>query len=431
MNVYLKKEFLKFKKINNRYFKFTDKPEKQTNITDNFNKFNKQNLVKSNNIYNSNFFSFNKLGNFKDNLKNHNIIKKDSLKLNPILISHKLDNTNKINKTNKTNNNNLKLLYFTNFKNTNSNIFHSKPDIKEKEENKLNENLFKKNDSIPTITKIQKLIEALQSKRSIDNDSINRKNKIAFDNNNNSKIIKNQENHFDIKSDKLPSLINDIKYNFKLQNNEISEQKMFPVKDMVNGVNHFRIKLKNLNHESNLSNKSQNKSKDENNKNIKIEAKDLPSPKPRKPKVSINQIKNMIQENSIINNNGCYEKIVNIRLKPDNKGSKKIFNLSIYQNNSSAKTKNKKESFNFCLSNYNNGQNNLMVLKQTFHYMESERTRKEKFFNKNQTMFKNPLNEKKYREENEEYESGEDDSKRFSKYFLPSSGFGLLTRHDK
>ena len=63
--------------------------------------------------------------------------------------------------------------------------------------------------------------------------------------------------------------------------------------------------------------------------------------------------------------------------------------------------------------------------------MESERTRKEKFFNKNQTMFKNPLNEKKYREENEEYESGEDDSKRFSKYFLPSSGFGLLTRHDK
>ena len=72
-----------------------------------------------------------------------------------------------------------------------------------------------------------------------------------------------------------------------------------------------------------------------------------------------------------------------------------------------------------------------MVLKQTFHNLENERTRKEKFFNKNQTMFKNPLNDKKLKEENEEDENdGEDDSKGFSKYFLPSSGFGLLERHD-
>ena len=423
MNVFLNKEYLKLKKINNRYFKFTDKSEKQTNITDNINKFNKQTLAKSNNLYNSNFFSVNKIGNFKDNYKNNNIMKKDSsLKLNPILISHKLDNTNKTNKTN----NNLKLYYLTNFKNSNPNLIRNKLDIKEvKEENKINDNLFKENDSIPTINKIQKLIEALQSKHSIDNDSINKKNKISFDNNN-TKIIKNSENNsINKKSDKLPSLIKDMKFNFKYQKNEINEQNIFPVKDMVNRVNHIKIKLKNLNHESLLSNKS----KEENTKNIKIKAKDLP-PNPRKPKVSMNQIKNMIQENSMIDNNGCYEKIVNIRLKSDNKGSKKIFNLSVYQNKSLAQMKNKKESVNFCLSNYNNYRNNLMVLKQTFHNFENKRTRKEKFFNKNQTMFKNPLNEKKYKEENEEYESEEEDSKRFSKYFLPSSGFGLLQRHD-
>ena len=44
-------------------------------------------------------------------------------------------------------------------------------------------------------------------------------------------------------------------------------------------------------------------------------------------------------------------------------------------------------------------------------------------------MFGNPLNEKKFKEENED-ESDEDNQKRFSKYFLPSSGFGLLQRHD-
>ena len=257
MNVFLNKEYLKLKKINNRYFKFTDKSEKQTNITDNINKFNKQSLVKYNNIYNSNFFSVNKIGNFKYNYKNNNIMKKDSsLKLNPILISHKLDNMNKTNKAN----NNLKLYYLTNFKNSNPNLIRNKLDIKEvKEENKINDNLFKENDSIPTINKIQKLIEALQSKHSIDNDSINKKNKISFDNNN-TKIIKNSENNsINKKSDKLPSLIKDMKFNFKYQKNEINEQNIFPVKDMVNRVNHIKIKLKNLNHESLLSNNQRKK----------------------------------------------------------------------------------------------------------------------------------------------------------------------------
>ena len=424
MNVYLNKEFLKFRKINNRYLKFNDKSEKQMNINDNFNNFTKPNVTKPNYIYNSNFFSNNKIG--KNSFKNYNNIKKDgSLKLNPILNSQKIDN-------------NLKLC-ITNFKNVNANgVISSQKNIninKDKEENKLNNIFVKKNDSIPTIAKIQKLIEALQSRHTIENNSINNKNKYSFDNKNNNSI-KNIDNYNYIKKDeKLPSLINGIKTSFKHpQNNSVKEQILFPINDTVNRVNHTKIKLKNLNHDPHLTIKNYLKNKEEKSNNIKsiqIKAKNLPQPKPRKPKVSLNQVKNILKDDLIINNNGCYEKIVNIRLKTDNINSRNYFNESAYQNNSLSLMKTKKDSVNFCLSNYSNYQNNLMVLKQTFHNLENERTRKEKFFNKNQTMFKNPLNDKKLKEENEEDENdGEDDSKGFSKYFLPSSGFGLLERHD-
>ena len=424
MNVYLNKEFLKFRKINNRYLKFNDKSEKQMNINDNFNNFTKPNVTKPNYIYNSNFFSNNKIG--KNSFKNYNNIKKDgNLKLNPIVNSQKIDN-------------NLKLC-ITNFKNVNTNgVISSQKNIninKDKEENKLNNIFVKKNDSIPTIAKIQKLIEALQSRHTIENNSINNKNKYSFDNKNNNSI-KNIDNYNYIKKDeKLPSLINGIKTSFKHpQNNSVKEQILFPINDTVNRVNHTKIKLKNLNHDPHLTIKNYLKNKEEKSNNIKsiqIKAKNLPQPKPRKPKVSLNQVKNILKDDLIINNNGCYEKIVNIRLKTDNINSRNYFNESAYQNNSLSLMKTKKDSVNFCLSNYSNYQNNLMVLKQTFHNLENERTRKEKFFNKNQTMFKNPLNDKKLKEENEEDENdGEDDSKGFSKYFLPSSGFGLLERHD-
>ena len=424
MNVYLNKEFLKFRKINNRYLKFNDKSEKQMNINDNFNNFTKPNVTKPNYIYNSNFFSNNKIG--KNSFKNYNNIKKDgNLKLNPIVNSQKIDN-------------NLKLC-ITNFKNVNANgVISSQKNIninKDKEENKLNNIFVKKNDSIPTIAKIQKLIEALQSRHTIENNSKNNKNKYSFDNKNNNSI-KNIENYNYIKKDeKLPSLINGIKKCFKHpENNSVKEQILFPINDTVNRVNHTKIKLKNLNHDPHLTIKNYLKNKEEKSNNIKsiqIKAKNLPQPKPRKPKVSLNQVKNILKDDLIINNNGCYEKIVNIRLKTDNINSRNYFNESAYQNNSLSLMKTKKDSVNFCLSNYSNYQNNLMVLKQTFHNLENERTRKEKFFNKNQTMFKNPLNDKKLKEENEEDENdGEDDSKGFSKYFLPSSGFGLLERHD-
>ena len=332
MNVYLNKDFLKFKKINNRYLKFNDKPEKQTGISDNFNIFNKSNLTKSNNIYTSNFFSFNKIGNFNDIIKSRNNIKKEnSLRLNPILIKNK-------NEKGKENLN----LHATNFKNAKSN---SKIIIKdreilnaEKEENKYNidNNIFKTNDSTPTILKIQKLIEALQTKHTTDNsnNNINFKNDEKYDNN-----ISNKK-----KNDKLPSLINDIKANFKPEINEINDQLLLPVKDIINTrTNHTKIKLKTINPDTHLIIKSINKSRDEKNNvhNIKIKAKDLPKEIPRKPKVSLDQIKNIIKNDLIINNNGSYEKIVNIRLKSDN--TRKYFNASAYQENSYSQMKSQKE----------------------------------------------------------------------------------------
>ena len=418
MNVYFNKDFLKFKKINNRYLKFNEHPDKQAGISDNFNLFNKSNLIKTNNIYNSNYFSVNKLGNINDITKNKNIIKKDnSLRLNPLLLKNK----------NQKGNNDLQL-YIANYKNNKSNpkiAMKGREINEEKEENKYNNdshNIFKTNDSVPTMIKLQKLIESLQTKHSTsieNNNNIKIKNEEKYDNN----IIKK-------KNEKLPSLINDLKANFKPQKNDMNEQFLFPLKDInKTKSNHTKIKLKNINHDTHLHIKQANKTREENiiTHNIKIQAKDLPKKEaPRKPKVSIDQIKNIIKKGLIINNNGSYEKIVNIRLKSDN--ARKYFNASAYQSNSLAQMKSQKESADFCLSNYNNYKNNLMILKQTFHNFENERTKKGKFFNKNQTMFGNPLNEKKLKEE--EDESNEENQKRFSKYFLPSSGFGLLERHD-
>lgn len=416
MNVYLNKDFLKFKKINNRYLKFNEKSERQTNISENINKFNKHNMTKLNNVYNSNYFSVNKTG------KNNNIHvfnkKENNLKLSSLANQPKVYNSNK----------NIEL-YITNFKNSNSKLYFNPVDIKQKkDENKMNNNLIKNDNETPTLLKIQKLIEALQTNHhTIDNTkNMNAKNKLSFDSKTNN-AIKKIDSITNKRNDKLPSLINDIETTFKTKENEIIGQGIFPLKDMINRVNHTKIKLKNINHNSFLVHK--NKNKDEKSKNIIIKAKDLPKPKPRIPKVSTNKIKNVIKDNLIINNNGYNEKIVNIRLKSDNKNKFYYFNPSVYQNNSLSQIKTKKDSFDFCISNYNNFKSNLMVLKQTFHNMEDERTRKEKFFNKNQTMFKNPLKEKKLKEENEDNESIEEDSKRFSKYFLPSSGFGLLQKH--
>ena len=210
---------------------------------------------------------------------------------------------------------------------------------------------------------------------------------------------------------------------------------MFSKKDLISRVNNTKIKLRNIqNNKYNKNNENINSNncdkEDNNNINIiKIKKKSIS--KVRIPKVTINKVKNIIKDNLIIDNNGCNEKIVNIRLKLNPQQTKNYFNSNNIINNNTITMKTKKENIMFCMSNYNNYKDNLMGLKNTFRLIEKERTKKEKFVNKNQTMFKNPLKEKKYEKENEDDEDEmENDPKRFSKYYLPSCGFGLLSRHN-
>ena len=407
------------RRVNDRYFLKLDKSEGQyNNIYKKKNNLNNQNnIIRSNEIYDN--IAINKLIKEKEIRQIYNInndFKKENTKKYPgIHSSHSIEN-------------NYKYLYITNNKNMQKKAFSFKKTQNEKEDNKNNENNKNtQNDSIPTIVKIQKLIESLENKKS--NNNLNKENKEN----------KNKEN------DILPNLVNIPKHYFdkrnytliKPQKTGITNINMFSKKDLISRVNNTKIKLKNIqNNKLNKNNENINENnvdKEDNNIIItKIKKKSIS--KVRIPKVTINKVKNIIKDNLIIDNNGSNEKIVNIRLKLNPQQTKNYFNTNNKINNNTIFMKTKKENVMFCISNYNNYKDNLMGLKNTFHLIEKERTKKEKFVNKNQTMIKNPLKDKKYEKKNEEDEENEDerenDPKRYSKYYLPSSGFGLLSRHN-
>ena len=428
------------RRINDRYFLKLDKSEGQHNINKYYNNLNNQNnIIKSYDIYNNNYYAKNKIINGKDIMQNYNINNYNNLKKDNTKKFLGIHNSRSID-------NNFKYLYVTNFKNLNNlqkKAFSVKKQNNEKEENKNNEDTTNiNNDSIPTIVKIQKLIESLQSKRS--NNNIIKDNKDNKENKEN-KEYKEYKDYKEYKeNDKLPSLINIKKHYIdekslplvKTQKAGINNINLFSNKDLISRVNNTKIKLKNIQNNKNNKNNERintNDIKEENQINI-INIKKKEISKVKLPKVSIDKVKNIIKNNFIIDNNGNKEKIVNIRLKLNPQQTRNYFIANNQANNNTIFMKSKKESVMFCISNYNNYKADLMGLKNTFHYIEKERTKKEMLVNKNQTMFKNPLNDKKYKEENEENENDEDemenDPKRYSKYYLPLSGFGLLSRHN-
>ena len=419
MNYLFNKNSRFYRKPSDRYYIQLDKSEAHPNINSNLHNINNQNnIIKQNNIYNSNYFSVNKMIRGKDIMQNYNNnynnSKYENTKKYPELKgSHSIDK------------NYNKYLYVTNCKNFQQKSFSYKKELNEKEVNQnIDENKVNNKDSIPTIVKIQKLIDSLKKNKS--------KNNL------------NKENTELKETNKLPNLIyapKPINDNYKIQITKsqktgINNINIFPKKDLISRVNNTKIKLKLIN-DNKLVNKSiiinKNNSKKE-DKPTNIEKKNIQSTKERKPKISLDKVKNIIKENSIIDNNGNNEKVVNIRLKLNSRQTRNYFyqNNNINNKNNTILMKNKKDSFNFCISNYNNFKTDLMTLKNTFHFIEKERTKKDILVNKNQTMFKNPLNDKKYKEENEEDDDEmEIDPKRYSKYYLPSSGFGLLSRHNK
>lgn len=436
MNYIFNKDPRYSKLSNNRYNIKLDKSEGLENNDNNYHKLNiynsQNNIIKSNNIYNSNFFLQNKIKNNKDFLQNHNYFKNESVK--------RYQNNRQSNSID----NNFKLLYITNFKNgPNNTLLRKKP----KEDKDDNKNIFKDNskESIPTIIQIKKLIENLKIK----NFNYQYKNSNS---NNNSKDYHYQ--NYNKENNKLPDLIkrtrpthiNNINSNKSSSKNLpksfIKNINIISTKnDKINKSNNYsKIKLKQLYYKDNDNDKeliyknNNNSVKVEENSNDSIEKKIKNIPKRRKSKIVTNKVRNIIRENLIIDNNGNNEKIVNIRLKLNPRDSKNFFDICNNTNNNTIFMKTKKDSVNFCMSNYNNYKFDLMSLKKTFHHFENKRNKNEMLFNKNKTMFRNPLNDRKYLEENEEdeyeIENEQDDTKNYSKYYLPSSGFGLLNRQN-
>jgi hypothetical protein len=375
----------------------------------------------NNNIYNSNYVSSNEMIS-KDLLNYKKLVNREN--------SRKL----MVNRPSNSIDNHSKFLYITNFKNIQPKIY------KKQDDNKISKD--KDNESIPTMVKIQKLIEKIRYKNNLnneyDNQSPNKENNKLPDLINKSKASIDSNNVFSNKSANKVLQKIDININNINNNNGI-----FPKNDNKNNktrnfININKIKLKHIIPKKsdlfiiNKSNSIINKSASVNT--TKRVINDNVIPKSSKEKVNINNVKNIIKHNFIVNNNGYGEKIVNIRLKMNPRQTKNNFeiynieNSSIYNN---INITNKKENVKFCMSNYDNYKNDLMTLKRTFHHFDNNINKRETLFNKNKTMFRNPINDKKYNEENEEDEDeSENDTKNYSKYYLPSSGFGLLTRHN-
>ena len=412
------------------------------------NRYIIKNIKIQDNVYNRNIFrSHEKIINPNSNIYNSNYVSSNEMLSKDLLNYKKLinrENSRKlmVNRPSNSIDNHSKYLYITNFKN----IQPKKPfSYKKQDDNKISKDKDKDNESIPTMVKIQKLIEKIRYKNHLnneyDNQSPNKESNKLPDLINKSKASIDSNNIFNIKS--ANKALQKIGVNINSIN---SNNGIFPIYDNKNNktrnaINISKIKLKHITpKESDLFiiNKSNSINSIINNSaslnTIKKVNNDISIPKSSREKVSIKNVKNIIKHNFIVNNNGYGEKIVNIRLKMNPRQTKNNFeiynisNSSIYNN---INITNKKENVKFCMSNYDNYKNDLMTLKRTFHHFENNINKRETLFNKNKTMFRNPINDKKYNEENEEYEDeSENDTKNYSKYFLPSSGFGLLTRHN-
>ena len=388
------KKSISFKKIRRRYINKFEKSEMKDSLKNNLSVFNIHNSINNIKSHIKNLYDRDS----KDLLLNYKNIKKCNIKCLSM-------------RRNSNSTNNIKLLDEKSLRNIRPNFFSRNKKQEEKEDN--NKDSINKNGSIPTILKIQKLIESLKGKNTNSVDC-----HINYSN--------NKENY------KFPELIK--KSMPSLKNFQKSQQKdmnnisiMFSIKDKIsNRINKSKIKLKQIQSKENKINNNINGANNiEDNTNNKISQisfkikKKKSVRKIRKPKITLDKVKNIIKENLIIDNNGNNEKIVNIRLKMKSNQKSNINHETII-------IKTKKENTKLLLSNFSNYKFDLMTLKKNYHHFEDNINKKDILFNKNKTMFKNPLNDKKYNEEDKN--ECQEDSKNNLKYYLPSSGFGLLNK---
>ena len=392
----LNKKSICFKKLKRRYINKFDKSEIYDSLKNNHSAFNIHNSINNINSHIKNFYDRNN----KELLLNYKNIKKDNIKY----LSMRR-NSNSIN--------NIKLINKKNIRNINLKFF-SRNEAQEENEQSNNKNNAINNGSIPTILKIQKLIECLKGKNSNNIDyHIN-----YYNNNENYKFP-------ELIKKSMPSITNIKK---SQETNKDNTNIMISTRDKIIKVNNNKIILKHIQPKENIINNINDVNyKDDNKKNkisqICFKMKKRKSiRKMRKPKITLDKIKNIIKENLIIDNNGNKEKIVNIRLKMNSNQKNNTYNNTIIM-------KTKKESAKLLLSNFITYKFDFITLKKNYHNFENNIYKNDMLFNKNKTMFKNPSNEKNYNKENKNECQKED--KNNLKYYLPSSGFGLLEKQNE
>ena len=249
---------------------------------------------------------------------------------------------------------------------------------------------------------------------------------------NNQKWIINKENEIsEYKTINNKNSNYNNKINVHISIDSISKQRKLPFISKLNEHNNNSVNVEEIiigeNNKNNLEINSGYINKNNINSNTPIlNAKKLKIKKNYdtiysiKKKINIDCIKNINRKKIILTNDD--EKIVNIRMKA-NQNSNYYKNYN--NNNNQIIFKSKKENVQFCISHFANFSNDLMSMKCTLNHFENQRNNnndKLNKLNKNKTIF----GKKNKFLENEENE-GEDVYYK-SKYFLPSSGFGLLSK---
>ena len=136
--------------------------------------------------------------------------------------------------------------------------------------------------------------------------------------------------------------------------------------------------------------------------------------------IKMNKIKNLNTKTKKIN---CLndEKIINIKIKLNPLNIRKNFNINVSTSNIiNNMNKTEKIGFKYCLNNFDRMGNNFLSMRKTLDIFNSQETKKINHdfgYNPN---FKNS--------NNQFIENYENQNIRFSKYFLPSSGFWLYSK---
>ena len=207
------------------------------------------------------------------------------------------------------------------------------------------------------------------------------------------------------------------KFNFNKYNNTKNFKNFF--KD---DINDEKEEEKNLvkKKESNLLLEIENKNQPIKLKsNLKLSILSKNNIKTNNKKVIINKIKNINKNNKIYKN--LNEKIISIRIKL-NPVKNNNFNLN---NSNNYFYNTEKNSFKFLLNNFNS---NFLTLRKSLDIFN-----RQEINNKNSIKGKNPLLKSHTMLNNRNFinDINENENGYVSKYFLPSSGFGLFSKEKK